>query len=86
MDQVRTTAKIGDQTVCIRAREAKIGVGKSARSRSREARTAELEIRKATVQVARPLHADRQLPASVTVNVVLCEEVHPPGYRLRGDF
>lgn len=78
MDQVRATAKIGDQTVCIRAREAKIGDGKSARSRSRDARTAELEIRKATIQVARPRHADRKLPAFVTVNVVLCEEVHPP--------
>jgi hypothetical protein len=78
MTQVRATAKIGDQTVCIKAREAKIGVGKSARSRSREARTAELEIRKATIQVARPGHADSKLPAFVTVNVVLCEEVNPP--------
>lgn len=78
MDQVRATVKIGEQTVCIRAREAKISVGRTARSRSRKARTAELEIRKATIQVARPCHADRKLPAFVTVNVVLCEEVHPP--------
>lgn len=78
MDRVRATAKIGDQTVCIRAREAKIGGGKSARSRSRDARTAELEIRKATIQVVRPGHADSKLPALVTVNVVLCEEVNPP--------
>ena len=77
-DQVRKTAKIGAQTVNIRAREAKIGKGKSARSRSREARMAELEIRKATVVLRRPVHGDKRLPATVTVNVVLCEEVNPP--------
>jgi hypothetical protein len=78
VEQVRSTAKIGDQTVAVRARIAKTGSAKSARSRSREARTAELEIRKATIQLRRPVHGDRSLPASLTVNVVLCEEMHPP--------
>ncbi len=78
VEQVRSTAKIGDQTVNVRARIAKTGAPKSARSRSREARTAELEIRKATIELRRPLHGDRHLPASITVNVVLCEELHPP--------
>lgn len=78
LDQVRSTAKIGNQTVSVRARTAKTGTAKSARSRSREARTAELEIRKATIQLRRPVHGDRSLPASLTVNVVLCEEMHPP--------
>lgn len=77
-DQVRKTAKIADQSVDIRARTAKIGEGKSARSRSREGRTAQLEIRKATIEVCRPIHGDKSLPAKVTLNVVLCEEVNPP--------
>jgi len=76
--QVRQTAKVGDQTVTIRGRQAKIGEGKSARSRSREGRLAELEIRKATVEICRPAHSDRRLPATLTVHVVLCEEVQPP--------
>lgn len=78
VEEVRSSAKIGDQTVAIRARIAKTGSAKSARSRSREARTAELEIRKATIQIRRPVHTDRSLPAGLTVNVVLCEEIHPP--------
>jgi len=77
-DQVRLSAKVGKQTISIRARQAKIGQGKSARSRSRVARTAELEIRKATIQVARPAHGASTLPKFVTVNVVLCEEINPP--------
>jgi hypothetical protein len=76
--QVRKTAKIGEQTVTIRSRRAKIGQGKSARSRPREGRVAELEIRKATIELCRPVHGDRRLPATITVNVVLCEEVNPP--------
>ena len=40
-DQVRKTPKIGTQSVCIRAREAKLEVKTSARSASREARTVE---------------------------------------------
>jgi hypothetical protein len=77
-DQVRKTAKIGDQTINIRSRKAKIGKGKSARSRDRKARIAELEIRKATIELCRPSHVDRRLPATLTVHVVLCEEVNPP--------
>jgi hypothetical protein len=56
----------------------RIGEGKSARSRAREGRIAELEIRKATIELCRPIHGDRRLPATITVNVVLCEEVNPP--------
>lgn len=77
-DQVRKTAKIGEQTVTIRSRRAKIGQGKSARSRAREGRIAELEIRKATIELCRPAHGDRRLPATITVHVLLCEEVNPP--------
>lgn len=77
-DQVRAAAKIGTQSVCIRAREAKIAMKTSARTASRQARTAELEIRKATINVARPVNSSAQLPKFVTVNVVLCEEMNPP--------
>jgi hypothetical protein len=77
-DQVRKTAKIADHSITIRARTAKIGEGKSARSRSRDGRIAELEIRKATIEVCRPVHGDTSLPKKVTLNVVLCEEVNPP--------
>lgn len=77
-DQVRKSAKIGDQTVTVRSRRAKIGGGKSARSRDRAGRIAHLEIRKATIELVRPAHADSRLPPTLTVNVVLCEEVQPP--------
>lgn len=78
VDLVRGLPKVGDQTVNVRARTAKVGTGKSARSRSREARTAELEIRKGTIEVCRPSHVPSHLPATVTLNVVLCEELQPP--------
>lgn len=78
VDVVRGMPKLGEQVVNIRARTAKVGTGKSARSRSRDARTAELEIRKATIQVCRPAHARSHLPATITLNAVLCEEVNPP--------
>jgi hypothetical protein len=77
-DQVRATTKIGAQVVCIREREAKPNRIPTARTSSREARNAELDIRKATIEVARPVHAKAKLPKHVTVNVVLCEEMNPP--------
>ena len=77
-EQVRKTAAIGNQIVTIRARKAKNEAVKSARGRTREGRTAELEIRKATIELCRPVHGDPRLPATITVNVVLCEEMDPP--------
>ncbi len=77
-DQVRKADKIATQSIRIRARTAKIGEGKSARSRSREARMVELEVRTAKVEVRRPAHVSSDLPSFVTLNVVLCEEVNPP--------
>lgn len=79
MDQVRNTPKIAEQRITVRARRTKTNVtAKSARSRPRDERTAELEIRKATVRIRRPAHSHRELPDSISVNVVLCEEVNPP--------
>lgn len=77
-EQIRATEPVGHQSVTVRARVAKTNQPKTARSRSREGRTAELEIRKATIELCRPLHGDRQLPVTITVNVVLCEEADPP--------
>lgn len=77
-DQVKAVPAIGAQSVHIRSRQAKVGVKPSARTDSREARTADLEIRKATIHVARPVNATAALPRHVTVNVVLCEEMNPP--------
>lgn len=77
-DQVRATAKLGNQSIRIRARKAKTGLETSARNRPRDARTAELEIRKATIKVARPVNKNAKLLAYVTVNAVLCEEMNPP--------
>ena len=77
-DQVRKTTKFGNQSVCIRERQAKIDVKLSARNATRKARSAELEIRKATVEVARPVNATSALPKYVKFNVVLCEETNPP--------
>lgn len=75
---VRSQAKLGDKTIRIRAREEKFGKGTTARNRVREGREAVLEIRKDTIQIARPRHGSRKLPAFVTLHVVLCEEQNPP--------
>lgn len=77
-EKVRKTAAVGNQTVTVRARQAKTEAVKSSRRCTREGRTAELQIRKATVELRRPVHGDRRLPATITVNVVLCEEQDPP--------
>jgi hypothetical protein len=78
MQQVRKTVEIGRQTVTVRSRKAKTDQRKTARGRSREGRIAELAIRKATIKLCRPMNGDRRPPATVTVNVVLCEEINPP--------
>jgi hypothetical protein len=77
-DVVRRTPLIGNKTVHIRAREAKIGNGKSARDRSRSARTVELEVRKAVAEIKRPQNASSELPRTIKMNLVLCEETNPP--------
>ena len=78
VEQVRETAAIGNQTVSIRARKADGKTVKSARNRPREGRTAELEIRKSTIELHRPVHGSTHLPETISVNAVLCEEPDPP--------
>jgi hypothetical protein len=77
-EHVRKTAPIGTQMVTVRERKAKTAVSTSPRSRGRDARTAEVEIRKASMELCRPLHGDKRLPKAIRVNVVLVEERTPP--------
>ncbi len=79
MDVIRAAPVIGQKTIHVRAREAKFGNEKSSRSRARKARTAQLEIRRGTVEIKRP----KSIPVakygkSLRLNVVLCEEAKPP--------
>ena len=74
----RNTPLIGRKTVHIREREAKVGNGKTARDRSRCARTVELEVRKAVVEITRSKNATGKLPKKIKLNLVLCEETQPP--------
>jgi hypothetical protein len=78
MEQVRRTDVIGTQTVLVRARQAKIEAATSVRNASRDARTAEVEIRKATIELCRPVHGGPRLPPTLRVNLVLVEERDPP--------
>lgn len=73
----RKAPVIATQTIHIREREAKVEVNKSARGKSRQARTAEVEIRAGTVDVLRPDHL-HGLPKKLKFNVVLVEETSPP--------
>jgi len=75
----RAAPLIATQTVHIRKREAKIPIVKSARSKSREARTAEVEIRATKVTVLRPSNLTvTGSPKTLDLNVVLVEEPNPP--------
>jgi len=73
----RTASPIATQTIYIRARQAKIGTGKSARSKSRKARSVQVQIRAITVEVLRPDHLTNQ-PKKLKFNVVLVEETNTP--------
>lgn len=69
---------IGNKTVHIRERKAAIAGGHSARDRARCARTVELEVRTAVVEIKRPKNSSSNFPRSIKVNLVLCEETNPP--------
>ena len=64
-------------SVDVSSRTPKIKVKKGARNKQREARIAAVEIRAKTVTFRPPPRPDRKLP-TVTLNVVLVEEPHPP--------
>jgi Transposase Tn5 dimerisation domain/Transposase DNA-binding len=77
-DRVRQSPKIATQCVSIRARTAKVNIKPTSRTASRKARTATIDIRKARIQLARPIHGSVKRPKYVTLNIVLCEETNPP--------
>ncbi len=65
-------------TIRIRGRKAKVACSRRGRQQPRESRTAVVEVRAARVVLRAPWRPDRKLP-SVSLNVVLVREVHPPG-------
>lgn len=73
----RQAPLIATQTIHVRERRAKLKTAKSSREKSRQARTAEVEIRARQVEVRRPDHLIGA-PLTLTCNVVLVEETHPP--------
>lgn len=78
LDKVRATACLSTCAVDVSARRAKMAPDKQGRrSKPRDARVAEVEIRATTVTLRPPPRPDRKLP-EVTVNVVLVEEANPP--------
>jgi Transposase Tn5 dimerisation domain/Transposase DNA-binding len=78
LDKARATPCRYTCLVDVSARRAKMAPDKQGkRSKPREARVAEVEIRAATVTLRPPYRPDRKLP-EVTVNVVLVEEANPP--------
>jgi hypothetical protein len=78
LDKVRATPCLYTCSVDVSARRAKIAADKQGkRSKPRDARVAEVEIRATTVTLRPPPRFDRKLP-EVTVHVVLVEEANPP--------
>jgi hypothetical protein len=78
LDKVRATPCLYTCSVEVSARRAKIAPDKQGkRSKPRDARIAEVEIRATTVTLRPPFRFDRKLP-EVTVNVILVEETNPP--------
>ena len=77
LKDVRATACLEFKSVHVSFRDAKVKVTKNKRKQSRDTRTAEVEVRAATVKLLPPDRFDRQLPP-LTVNVVLVEEQNPP--------
>lgn len=76
-EDVRATPRLERGSVDVSARKAKIAATRHKREQSRDARTAQVELRATTVTLRPPKRFDRQLPP-VRVNVVLVEEVDPP--------
>lgn len=65
------------KTISVRGRKAKVACQKGGRRQPRNSRTAEMEVRSATVTL-RPPHRPGKKLLAVTVNVVLAREVNPP--------
>jgi hypothetical protein len=77
-DQVLATPVLYRLELLIRGRQAKTGVEDRVRRQTRQGRTAQVEVRAASLTLRPPWRAGCKLP-SVTVNVVLVRESNPPG-------
>jgi hypothetical protein len=77
LDDVRATRCLFGSSVNVSARKAKIAFTQYKREQSRDARTANVEVRATTVTLKPPYRFDRRLPPT-TVNVVLVEETNAP--------
>jgi Transposase DNA-binding/Transposase Tn5 dimerisation domain len=79
LDAVRQAPVLFTKEIDVRGRrEPKVGCDTRGRRQPREARSAEVEVRSATVTLRPPRRPDRHLP-EVTANVVWARELHPPG-------
>lgn len=76
-DQVLTSEVLFTHTIKVRGRQAKVSCDKRGRRQPRKSRSAEVEVRAATLTLRPPWRHDRKLPP-VTVNVVLVREIDPP--------
>lgn len=77
LDVLRAAPTRFRKEINVRGREPKVGCDKRSRRQPRENRSAEVEVRAATVTLRPPSRCDRDLP-EVTVNVVWVCEMHPP--------
>ncbi len=76
--KARESACLYECTIDVSARKATIAPShQGKRSKPREARIAQVEVRATTVTVRPPWRHDRKLP-KITVNVILVEETNPP--------
>jgi transposase-like protein/transposase Tn5 family protein/DDE family transposase len=76
-DQVLAAPVVFTKEVAVRGREAKVACDQRARRQPRQSRTAQVEVRAATVILQPPRRPDQVL-SPVTVNVVLVREIDPP--------
>jgi len=76
-DQLLTHEVLFTHTIAVRGRQAKVACETRGRRQPRKSRTAEVEVRAATLTLRPPWRHDRKLPP-VTVNVVLVREIDPP--------
>src|SRR5205823_1502725 len=77
-EQVLAAPVFFTKEIAVRGRgEPKVSCEKGARHQPRQSRTAEVEVRAATVILQPPRRPDRVLPP-LTVNVVLVREIAPP--------
>jgi Transposase DNA-binding/Transposase Tn5 dimerisation domain len=78
IDYVMATPVVASQMIDISKRECKDKTTKKKRKAAREARTAEVEIRAASVMIAKPSQCNSTYAETVTVNIVMVQEINAP--------